>query len=62
MLAFYVNRNPYLYRVNVYGHGILKSVAMGSRKGKRAAVKLAREKAAGQNVVKAIGKTPPNKS
>jgi hypothetical protein len=37
---------------------ILKSVAMGSGVGKRAALKLARTKSAGQNIVKASQATP----
>jgi hypothetical protein len=40
---------------------ILKSVAMGSGVGKRAAVKLARSKAAEQNIIKASQPQPPKK-
>ena len=39
-------------------NSILTSVAMGSGVGKRAAIKLAREKATGQNIVKASQPTP----
>jgi hypothetical protein len=42
-------------------NSILSSVAMGSGIGKRAAIKLARRKAAGQNIVKATDHTPPPK-
>ena len=38
---------------------ILKSVALGSGIGKRAALKLARAKEANQNIIKATDKTPP---
>lgn len=41
-------------------NSILTSVAMGSGVGKRAAIKLARGKAAGQNIVKAH-EPPPKK-
>ncbi|MGD0206366.1 MAG: hypothetical protein ABSC89_02000 [Verrucomicrobiota bacterium] len=40
-------------------NNILRSVAMGSGVGKRAAIKLARGKAAGKNIVKATDQTPP---
>jgi hypothetical protein len=40
---------------------ILKSVAMGSGVGKRTALKLARDKAAGQNIVKASQPPPAKK-
>jgi hypothetical protein len=39
-------------------NSILTSVAMGSGVGKRAALKLARDKAASQNIVKASQPTP----
>ena len=42
-------------------NNILRAVAMGSGVGKRAAIKLARSKAAGQNIVKATDHTPPSK-
>jgi len=42
-------------------NSILSSVAMGSGVGKRAALKLARDKSAGQNIVKATDRTPPAK-
>jgi hypothetical protein len=42
-------------------NNILRAVAMGSGVGKRAAIKLARGKAAGQNIVKATDHTPPTK-
>jgi len=41
---------------------ILTSVAMGSGVGKRAALKLARAKAAEPNIVKATDRTPTKKS
>jgi len=43
-------------------NNILSAIAMGSGKGKRAALKLARSKAADQDIVKATDKTPPKKT